>query len=323
MPVLAYRLFGYAASCGTSGSGGVRRVTARRFGRAAVLGQVAAACGIDRGDQAAHDRLRAALMVAVAANGPRRVVTDFRTIQTVADHDGGPLVFANRGAALRYAAEHHKSDVLQTKLTQREHVEDGLWRVFLAPRPGVPDAEAVLEQARAALRRPVFGVYLGRREFPPTLPLDPQVIDGGLLDAVGAYEAIPAPAAPSMEAMCRTMRRALRPWDGTDLHWFDAAFPGVPPALSRTLAREEPLDRVTRLFGECDEFYARVYEEDGRAHLRKPTRKPQQSTPDDAAFFDEFEEDDDAEDAFAADVAAVTGSDAGGEAGDDAFFDDN
>lgn len=148
-------LYGPMQSWADTGFGQLRE--AGEFpSRAAVLGLVAAAQGIPRAD-ARLMALHAALRVHTGTVRPGRVLRDFHTVET---RKGG-----NR------------------TLTARDYHHDAH---FVALVEG-DDADAVA-LAVAALRRPVYGTFLGRRSCPPGLPLLPEPVEGdpfaALRDAV-------------------------------------------------------------------------------------------------------------------------------------------
>ena len=147
-------LYGPMQAWGDTGFGQLRE--AGEFpSRAAVLGLIAAAAGLPRGDDRLLD-LHEALRVDVATVRPGNVRRDFHTVET---RKGG-----NR------------------TLTARDYLHDAH---FVALVTG--DTEAVA-RAAAALRRPVFGTFLGRRSCPPALPLWPEPVAddpyASLLEAV-------------------------------------------------------------------------------------------------------------------------------------------
>lgn len=189
MRTLCFRAYGALASCGTHEAGAVNRPSARHFSRSAVLGMIDAALGLRHEDEEERRRVASGLWTAVAAEGPRRLRNEFRTVQTVETSNLPP--FASRGHAFdpsgfipELKEENQKRYVrwttpqganprkpgwkrFHTMVTRREHVEDGIWRVCLAARPG---SGVDLDGVAQALRRPAFGLHLGRRDMPLGLP---------------------------------------------------------------------------------------------------------------------------------------------------------
>jgi CRISPR system Cascade subunit CasD len=249
--ILCVRLFGPMASWGTPDSGAAVRDTARHPSRGAILGMAAAALGIGREDNDGLAALGASVVTAVASHGQRRVKADFRTVQTV---EGGKRTkpFASRADALANGLHVH------TTTTQRFHIEDGLWRVFLAEREGA-GPRFTAASLKDAFARPAFELYLGRREFPLALPPDPFVLDGDLAGALKAYPAVPV--TPKGKE-CRELGNAMRSLDRRlvrdgefDLCW-EAAFSGAPTAGRRRPVLDDPGSRVAWRFGEREERYA-------------------------------------------------------------------
>src|SRR6516162_3401297 len=99
MTVLAFRLFGPLAAWGTEEAGNAIRPTATRPGKSAVLGILAAALGLRREDEDSHRGLAVSLLVATAAHGPRRVMRDFRTVQTLQVRRGQRFVSRRQALA--------------------------------------------------------------------------------------------------------------------------------------------------------------------------------------------------------------------------------
>ena len=128
------------------------RKTNREPTKSGVIGLLAAALGLRRDDAAGIARL----------NGLRFAVR--------ADQEGSLLV------------DFHTAKSRDTSyVTYRHYLQDA---VFLA---GLESGdEALLRELEAALRHPVYPLYLGRRSCPPTLPLCLGIRAGELLDTLRA-----------------------------------------------------------------------------------------------------------------------------------------
>lgn len=123
--------------------------------RAAVLGIVAAAMGVPRGDDRLVD-LHDTFRVHVAVARPGRVLRDFHTVET---------------------------DPTKNKtLTWRDYHHDARFAALVAS----DDAAAVAEAAEA-LRRPVYPAFLGRRSCPPARPLLPDPDHAPTLAGLAAF----------------------------------------------------------------------------------------------------------------------------------------
>ncbi|MGP3749871.1 type I-E CRISPR-associated protein Cas5/CasD [Streptomyces sp. IBSNAI001] len=139
MSVLALRLAGPLQSWGASARF-TRRTTESAPTKSAVIGMLAAAAGIDRGDDTGLTPL-AALRFAVRIDQPGTRVRDFQTA-------------------------HHGASGKSMPLSERFYLADA---VFVAAVEGDP---TLLAGLHAALRNPVYAPFLGRRSCPPAQPVD-------------------------------------------------------------------------------------------------------------------------------------------------------
>ena len=132
------------------------RKTDREPTKSGVVGLLAAALGLRRDDTEGLARL----------NGLRFAVR--------ADQEGSLLV------------DFHTAKSRDTSyVTYRHYLQDA---VFLA---GLESGdEALLRELEAALRHPVYPLYLGRRSCPPTLPLCLGLREQGLVEALQAEPAL-------------------------------------------------------------------------------------------------------------------------------------
>lgn len=190
-------LYGPMQAWGDTGFGQLRE--AGEFpSRAAVLGLVAAALGLPRADEglvALHEALR----VDVATARPGEVRRDFHTVET---RKGG-----NR------------------TLTARDYHHDAHFVALV--RPAAPEHAGLLAEAAAALRRPAYGTFLGRRSCPPALPLRPTAIEGD------AHAALLAAAEHTREAFPHETYPKRRKTYGPLVVWLDGHVPAaaLPEAL--------------------------------------------------------------------------------------------
>ncbi len=234
-------LYGPMQSWADTGFGQLRE--AGEFpSRAAVLGIAAAAMGIPRADNRLLD-LHEALRIHVATIRPGRVLRDFHTVET---REGKPRT-----------------------LTSRDYHHDAH---FVALVEGDP---AMLAEAEAALRRPVYGTFLGRRSCPPALPLIPQPIEDDPFAALRDTAFDTARAFPHGDSTWRRGRadRVLTVWlDGhLTAAELPAAFAGVPVSHGT---------RRTRLVGPRRAYAATPFT---RLRLDRPAPAPSASGHD--SFF--------------------------------------
>lgn len=204
-----------------------------RPSRSAVLGLVAAALGIERSDQNAHDALDSGYGCAVRLHRVGGPLTDYHTVQTAAQ------------TSLRRKQIHSRRDVfmaaglknLETLISRRSYRTDQLSTVALWSRP---DARWPLMALVEALRRPGFVPYAGRKSNPLGLPLNPHVIEAETL----AQAFIDYDAKPSLVAWaCGHLQAASR---RIEVSHDDCAMDGIQSGLvplRKAFARDAGADR--------------------------------------------------------------------------------
>lgn len=195
MRVLLFTLYAPMASFGEIAVG-ERRSSWSRPARSAVLGLVAGAMGIDRGDEGTHRQLEESLHFAVRTETPGLPMEDYHTAQAAR---------ARKGQSFGTRRDELLLGDLNTVLSSREWRADSFFTVALWNRDG---AGLDLGAMADALNRPTFVLYVGRKSAPLGLPLNPNVVDAGtflaafdvrtatmaeraVLDAVGYDETAP------------------------------------------------------------------------------------------------------------------------------------
>lgn len=159
MNTLLLRLGGAMQSWGVQSRFGVRD-TGREPSKSGVLGLVCAALGIPREDDDALARLsRLSMGVRVDREGTLKV--DYHTAKNVLKAGGG---------------------LKETELSNRYYLAGALFLVGLAG-----DDLAQLEKIQAALRNPVWPLFLGRKSFVPGLPI---WLEDGLKPGVSLFTAL-------------------------------------------------------------------------------------------------------------------------------------
>ena len=151
MPTLLMRLAGPMQSWGTR-SRFDDRDTERLPSKSGVLGVLCAARGLPR--DAPDERLRelTSLRMGVRLDRPGALQADYHTVKP----------FPRRGAAPTRTSGSDKSVAF---LTRRHYLADA---VFLV---GVDGPELLLEELHARLAAPAWPLALGRKSFPPGLPV--------------------------------------------------------------------------------------------------------------------------------------------------------
>lgn len=257
MRLLLFTLAGPRASFGSSSAAGDERDSLEAPSRSALLGLIGAARGIARTDTAALDRLRDALVFASRIDRPGNPEVDYHTAQVAKRKDLKRRAVRVRGDELDV-----RRDELTTILSSRMYRCDYHATVAAALAAGVDDA-ALLDDVAAALRRPRWMLYLGRKSAPLSWPLDPQILETvSLDDALARYDdacalkmadwpagrrvRVPASWTPPGRRRSRAGARVQFVADDG----FARLLPDAgPPAGARTLIRRDvPLDRQRWLF---------------------------------------------------------------------------
>ena len=143
-----------------------------RPSRSAILGLVAAALGLTRDDQHAHDRLDRELGYAVRLDAPGVSVIDFHTVQTANEANLRKTFGRGRPTTRREVLSVAE---LQTMVTRRELRQDAL--ATAAIWQAGAQASFALEGLQGALRNPIFTLYAGRKSNPLAWPLAPMIYE--------------------------------------------------------------------------------------------------------------------------------------------------
>ena len=153
---------------------GERRSGWDRPARSAVLGLIGACLGIERTDAEAQAALAEGYGVALLCRAPGRLLADYHTAQVPP---------TRRGRRFATRAEELDAPDLATVLTRRDYRLSAWHLGAVTARSG---ARWALADLAAAMERPVFTPYLGRKSCPLGLPLGPVVADA--TDVVAALE---------------------------------------------------------------------------------------------------------------------------------------
>lgn len=152
--------------------------------RSGILGLLGACLGIDRGDSEGMERLASSLAIAVridkqrSSNQPLQRITDFHTVMDARKVDGKSRQFP--------------------VVSRREYLCDASYTVLLEFRQ---DSLIGVDEIEAAIRRPVYTPFLGRRSCPLTRPLYEDRIEAR--DMTAAFSMI--------EPLAGTIYSELRP----------------------------------------------------------------------------------------------------------------
>ena len=209
---LVFRLYGPMASWGDIAVGEVRPTYAYPS-KSAVLGLVAAALRIDRDQEEKHRALATAYGFAVRVDSMGVPLVDYHTAQVPPSGSGrNRRTFATRRDELRTLPK----DKLNTILSRRDYRMDAISAAALWPRTEAPPY--ALTEIQAALDRPGYVLYLGRKSCPLALPAEAQVIAAACL-----REAFAAARFAEFDAL-----RHLRLSGTSALYWEGGAEAGIP-----------------------------------------------------------------------------------------------
>lgn len=167
MPTLMLRLVGPMQSWGTT-SRFDERETQLEPSKSGVLGLICAALGRDRKE--AVDDL-AALVMGVRVDREGVLMRDYHTASGVMKAEG-------------------KADLNRTVVSPRYYLADAAFLV------GLEGSDlAMLERVQAALQTPVWPLALGRKSFPPSMPvwMNDGVCKCGLREALLAWPRVASP----------------------------------------------------------------------------------------------------------------------------------
>ncbi|MEJ2417464.1 MAG: type I-E CRISPR-associated protein Cas5/CasD [Exilibacterium sp.] len=167
MDYLIFRLYGAMASWGEIAIGESRQSSSYPS-KSAILGLLAAALGIRREEETAHKRLGEICRIAVKQVSAGNSMQDYHTTQ-VPDSVGK---FHYRTRRDEVVAGHSR---LGTVLSTREYRCGAI--AWVAVRLESSDSWR-LSDMQAALLKPRFHLYLGRKSCPLAAPMEPKILQG-------------------------------------------------------------------------------------------------------------------------------------------------
>ena len=142
------------------------RNTAAMPTKSGIMGLLGCCLGYPRGDERLNN-LDQCLSMAVRADSPGRILTDFHTI-----HGTDGLLLAADGSARRNGT---------TIISKRQYLQDARFSVFLWCSDEKYEG-TVLEQCFEAMLQPKWPVYLGRKSCAPSRPVIPEWIEADTPD---------------------------------------------------------------------------------------------------------------------------------------------
>lgn len=177
MDILIFQLQATLSSWGDMAVGEYRP-SAEYPSQSAIHGLLGAALGIKREEDEAQAMLRDGYRLAVGVLSQGRLLRDYHTAQVPSRNDLKRRPHATRRDELSLP----KTD-LNTILSSRDYRQDAAALVAVQIQAKAPYS---LEQLAAALKKPKFLLYLGRKSCPLEEPLHPRVISADTVNAAFA-----------------------------------------------------------------------------------------------------------------------------------------
>jgi CRISPR system Cascade subunit CasD len=222
-----FLVFRLAAPMGAFGdiAVGERRATWDVPSKSGVLGLVAAGLGIDRSETAAHQALDAGLGFAVRQDQAGRPLRDYHTAQAPK---------ARSGKRWRTRREELDADDLNTVLSERIYRLEPIATVVLWVKA---ETGPTLDAIEAALKRPSYTLYLGRKACPLGWPPRPRLVrESDVNAALVAYDALEK---ESYVALWRFLPK--RRGEDTRMVWIEADA-GADPEADKVKERRQRRD---------------------------------------------------------------------------------
>lgn len=251
---LIFQLYGAMASWGDIAVG-EQRPTTPQPSKSIVLGLLAAALGIRRHEDEAHQKLAAGYGFAVRVDATGVLLRDYHTTQNIKNTNRLKHLYTRRD-------ELADKDNIYTILSSRDYRCDGLYSVCLWMRDEeeIKEKPPALTVLNAALRKPYFTLYLGRKSCPLTVPIVGHLINAETLEAAFAK------FDEENEEKQRFLTKKYHFAGETDengkkkpvfCYWDEAAPTALTP-LHRTPRTDHPLSRQRRQFSKRTEYYGQL-----------------------------------------------------------------
>lgn len=165
---IVFRLYGPLVSWGDIAVGEYRP-SFTHPSKSAIVGLIAAALGIRRDEEDRQQRLAESCYFAVRVDSMGTLLRDYHTTQVPSERKGVPHSTRKSELAM---------EELNTILSSRDYRCDAVYTVAIYVTDAAPHT---VQDLAAALKKPVFTLYLGRKSCPLALPLQPQVVSTATL----------------------------------------------------------------------------------------------------------------------------------------------
>ncbi len=237
---LIFRLYGSMVSWGDIAVGEYRP-SFPHPSKSAVLGIVAAALGIRRDQENELHELTKTYGFAVRVDAGGSLLRDYHTVQRPS---------ASRGVVYETRKDELSEGNLNTTLSSRDYYCDALSLACLWIREAAHRFS--LSELQAALEKPFFQLYLGRKACPPALPLKPRVVSAGTLRE--SFQHYPILDTEFLVGLPRA--------EATMIHWDDLPNSGLE-ADHIVKRRDVPFNRKAWQFSERYENHVSISRDEG------------------------------------------------------------
>ena len=149
--------------------------------RSAILGLLAAALGVNREDPRLF-QLRDELGMAFRTHLGNDTLRDYQTIHT-------PNTGSAKIKPLQISRKHQLAAFkIETTISPRTYLQDPVITAAVWSRKDEPQT---LKDLQAALKRPKWSLYLGRRNCTLAHPIDPRIVEADTIEAVFSENPVP------------------------------------------------------------------------------------------------------------------------------------
>lgn len=236
---LVFQLYAPLAAWGDIAVGEVRPSYTHPT-RSALVGLLAAACGVKRTEEERQARMASAYRFAVRVDNPGQFMRDYHTVQPPRT-ESNVQWFTRRDELLAVRGQDGNAI-----LSERDYYMDARYTVCVWVAAGETPPYRFEDLAKT-LAAPVFSLYAGRKSCPLGAPLAAQVVEAATVREALQHARFPETPMP------RAVDSPAFFHDACDHAGFDGH------TLQHVRRRDVPASRVRWQFGERDEYQARSH----------------------------------------------------------------
>jgi len=252
MKYCLFQLYAPLVSWGEIAVGGERK-SSLQPSKSSVIGIIAAALGIRRGDEEKQAQLANSLGFGVRLDNPGTLLNDFHTIQV-------PKAEKNVSYFTRKEELEASDEKIGTILSRREYRNDAFAVICVWQKTETFALETIVN----ALKKPVYHLYCGRKSCPPALPLNPMVVKSNTLrEAFQSFSVeLPIPVSDDAKGWVKNSHREYTKYvfknENIRFYWEPCDHHGFDKYLHKTVRYDSPLSRKRWQFTRRDEYMAMI-----------------------------------------------------------------